>query len=126
MAQKELLLKDLCARLPYGVKCKKEDEIVILDSVCNDGGYRFNFIGNGKEGINIEQIKPYLFPPKSLPVEKAEEICKAAEGMDYGSAEERVAAMLYVVHLMNKYHVDYRGLIPMDLAIDATNLGIYE
>lgn len=60
--------------------------------------------------------RPYLFPPKSLPVEKAEEICKAAESMDYGSAEERVAAMLHVVHLMNKYHVDYRGLIPMGLA----------
>ena len=59
---KDLLLKDLCARLPYGVKVQIKNEIVVLDSICNDDGYYFNFIGEDREGVNIGNIKPYLFP----------------------------------------------------------------
>lgn len=32
----------------------------------------------------------------------------------------------FEIDFYNKHHIDYRGLIPMGLAIDATGLSIYE
>lgn len=106
-------------RLPHGVKIEvveNDDFSSVEDLDC----YYLDRANN-----RFYKIKPYLFPPQSLPIEQAEEICKAAEGMECGSARERIAAMVKVIDLMNKYRVDYRGLIPMGLALDATNLNIY-
>ena len=68
--EKDLLLKDLCGRLPYFVKVQIKNEIVVLDSICDDDGYHFNFIGDDREGVNIEQVKPYLFPLSSMTEEQ--------------------------------------------------------
>lgn len=123
---KYLLLRDLCGRLPYGVKCKSQralDAMIGAELLIDINIFgRVNIGGHIKD---ISDIRPYLFPPQSLPIEQAEEICKAAEGMECGSARERIAAMVKIIDLMNKYRVDYRGLIPMELAYDATNLNIY-
>ena len=107
---KELLLKDLCARLPYGVKVQIKNEIVVLDSICDDG-YHFNFIGEDKEGVNIEQVKPYLFPMSNV----VEEIVT--------TSNKHIAVNVDFFH---KNHIDYRGLIPKGLAIDATDKNIYK
>lgn len=41
--QKDLLLKDLSARLPYFTKVQIKNEIVVLNSICDDDGYHFNW-----------------------------------------------------------------------------------
>ncbi len=107
---KDLLLKDLCARLPYFTKVQIKNEIVVLNSICDDDGYHFNFIGDDREGVNIENIKPYLFPMSKV----VEEIVT--------TSNKHIAVNVDFFH---KNHIDYRGLIPKGLANDATGLNIY-
>ena len=118
---KELLLKDLCARLPYGVKFLRESwnyewdqelsVIEVLEDIDKDG-----YI-NRKKVYNVEDIKPYLFPLSSMTEEQEKEWLYTLSS-DYHITYD-------TVDWLNKNHFDYRGLIPMGLAIDATNLNIY-
>ena len=103
--EKELLLKDLCARLPYGVVVKDRNGVHILTS----GNTEFIDLFNGKCNI-----KPYLFPLSSMTEKQKIELTCIIDS-DYAK-----------IDWYNKNHFDYRGLIPKDLANDATNLGIYE
>ena len=112
---KELLLKDLCGRLPYFTKVQIENEIVILNSICDDDGYYFNFIGDDREGVNIEEIKPYLFPISSMDKKQRKHI---RDNYTFGATYE-------LFDWLDKNHFDYRGLIEKGLAIDATGLNIY-
>ena len=120
---KELLLKDLCARLPYGVKCKyydwcedDYDEGTIL------GFERKEYIVINGKCSNVEEVKPYLFPLSSMTEEQGNEYHELIRGMFGTSALINFEALEEFFH---KNHIDYRGLIPMGLAIDATGLNIY-
>lgn len=116
--EKDLLLRDLCGRLPYYTLVYLSNPSIGFDSKLSTTEIEFL--------INDEYIvKPYLFPPQSLSQAQKDEICKAADGMEYGSCAERWDAMIKVVDLVNKYNVDYRDLIPNGLAIDATGLNLY-
>ena len=118
---KELLLKDLCARLPYGIKFLRESwnfewdqelsVIEILEDIDKDG-----YINKTKV-YNVEDIKPYLFPLSSMTEEQQTNLTKFVANGIHG---ENILYDWY-----NKNHFDYRGLIPMGLAIDATGLNIY-
>ena len=118
---KELLLKDLCARLPYGVKFLRESwnyewdqelsVIEVLEDIDKDG-----YINRTKV-YNVEDIKPYLFPLSSMTEEQEKEWLYTLSS-DYHITYD-------TVDWLNKNHFDYRGLIPMGLAIDATGLNIY-
>ncbi len=129
--QKDLFLKDLCARLPYFTKVQIKNEIVVLDSICDDDGYHFNFIGDDRDGVNIENIKPYLFPLSSMTDEQKEElnnmfnqeddICEKIKTDNFEFSFYRKS----IFDFLNKYHFDWRGLIPMGLANDATGKNIY-
>ena len=112
---KELLLKDLCARLPYGVKCYDEAqrEVGVFKHFEYDG---FGRIHNGRGVRFIENIKPYLFPMSSMTDEQKDFYWN--HGIDFGDAWTEV-------DWLNKNHFDYRGLIEKGLALDATGLGIY-
>ena len=122
---KELLLKDLCARLPYGVKISipelwtNEKKIEVLNEIFkgDDGLYRVN-----DNGMLIEHIKPYLFPLSSMTEEQKKEFDTT---LKYLPAEEINFWTLNTYDWCNKNHFDYRGLIPKGLAIDATGLNIY-
>lgn len=115
---KDLLLRDLCGRLPYYTLVYLSNTMEGFDSELST--IEIEFL------INDEYIvKPYLFPPQSLPQAQKDEICKVADGMEHGSCAERWDAMIKFVDLLNKYKVDYRELIPNGLAIDATGLNIY-
>lgn len=118
---KELLLKDLCTRLPYGVK------IEFTWWVMDEGTY----INATLEPDHIEQllnnedsiteIKPYLFPLSSMTEEQKKEYQYITERWMYDSSY----SISDSTDWLNKNHFDYRGLIPMGLAIDATGLNIY-
>ena len=118
---KELLLEDLRAILPYGIKFLRESwnyewdqelsVIEVLEDIDKDG-----YINNTKV-YNVEDIKPYLFPLSSMTEEQEKEWLYTLSS-DYHITYD-------TVDWLNKNHFDYRGLIPMGLAIDATNLNIY-
>ena len=134
--QKDLLLKDLCARLPYGVKVQIDLQSNIYPpitcKVCN-----IEFTETEGSFIEVETspdtynefreflCKPYLFPLSSMTEEEENEY----RGIDNKS----YCCPMALAHIpasnridwMNKHHFDYRGLIPMGLAKDATGLGIY-
>lgn len=117
---KELLLKDLCGRLPYDIKCKIE--MWIGCDVCtiyniNSTGYVEIVEDSDTNGVSIENIKPYLFPLSSM-TEKQ----KTSHNFLKNSA---YANPIKLIDFYIKNHFDYRGLIEKGLAIDATGLNIY-
>lgn len=131
--QKDLLLRDLCARLPYFTKVQIKNEIVVLDSICDDDGYHFNFIGDDGEGVNIENIKPYLFPLSSM-TEEQKRFIKNKICYDWDIDDHPYSLWAFCIDIgdvdelidwFNENHFDYRGLIPMGIANDATGLNIY-
>ena len=131
-SKKDLLLKDLCSRLPYKVKVQINDEIVVLDSICDDDGYHFNFIGDNKEGVNISDIKPYLRPMSSMTDEDHaiyskiwEDAGKSAYLVGSHHLISTIKAYKVATDYLLSKHYDVSGLIPIGLAIDATNLNIY-
>lgn len=118
--EKDLLLKDLCSRLPYGVKLlhTPTNEITNLE-----------MIGNGVIDGNIhdliENFKPYLFPLSSMTEEQKREFDISMD-MGYAAAyNAEINCANRMIDFFNKYHLDYRGLILMGLANDSTNLNIY-
>ena len=141
-ADKELLLKDLCARLDTNLVCsiyRTDDEGVgyrdeILHGYCKgDIWYEFYFREDCSIGIdNVSKIKPYLFPFSSMTEEQEKEYNMLRDFVytHHYEYEDIVEDMgLYdnwkSIDYLNKNHFDYRGLIPMGLAIDATGLNIY-
>lgn len=110
--QKELLYKDLCARLPYKVKGNFQNS---NDKLLKNITIIYRYLEpNGM--VMTGDIKPYLFPISSITKEQKEDMIKSSCGI--GSDKN-------VFDWFNKNHIDYRGLIPMGLAIDCTNLNIY-
>jgi len=120
---KELLIKDLCARLPYNVICQVEfkengkynSEVMLLSGIFTDEAY---FTTKGGS-IYSNEYKPYLFPMSSM----TEEEKLMYEGLMIGT--DNISYMLDVIDWLNAHHFDYRNLIQMNLAIDATGLNIY-
>ncbi len=70
---RELLLKDLCARLPYGVKVNNEIQgDFVIYGVCEN--YVFARTINNHADFHIENIKLYLFPLSSMTKEQLFEV----------------------------------------------------
>lgn len=125
---KNLLLKDLCTRLPYGVKVDYESYIYILneiDTACKDIDYITVRIQDVKrlrcaESVLIENIKPYLRPMSSMTEEEKKEYF--GRTMTIGIARTSKE----IIDWLNKYHFDYRGLIEKGLAIEVTENNPYK
>ena len=148
---KELLIKDLCARLPYGVKCYSYCFKIdgnhcecygTLDSIKLGVWYPFHLsnrisINNGATyEETFSEVKPYLFPLSSMTEAQQAEFDRIyADDMQVvaNNLKNRLDGKPYETNLghyrhidwLNANHFDYRGLIPMGLAIDATGLNIY-
>ena len=138
---KELLLKDLCARLPYNVICQVEfkengkynSKVMLLSGIFTDEAY---FTTKGGS-IYSNEYKPYLFPLSSMTKEQlfeAQEILGKNEIeiengflriLDSDRNTISYLEILAVLEWFYKNHFDINGLIPMGLAIDATGLNIY-
>ena len=133
---KELLLRDLCERLPYGVKVKTNNiNILKLGTHTRVGEYVTDV---------TEPCKPYLFPLSSMTEGQTEEVHNLIyQGVSESIEETKewlktrkenelrpitltyILSYTLVIDWFCKNHFDYRGLIPMGLAIDCTNLNIY-
>jgi hypothetical protein len=125
--EKDLLVKDLCARLPYGVKFAYNKNIYTakgLDLIVTDeGDWEYAVTAKGITPIEIDFIKPCLFPISSMTKEQKKEY---AHILVYTSSVEMIQITGESTYdWLNKNMFDWRGLIPMGLAIDATNLNIY-
>ena len=122
--QKSLLLKDLCARLPYGVKVQDElgriNKLVIGNADLNRLYYN-DFSIYSEEKLSL----PYLFPLSSMTEEEKEEYCQLQQKVIYNSKGVVNKDIIKYINWCYKKHLDINNLIPMKLAIDATGLNIY-
>ena len=128
--EKQLLLKDLSARLPYGVIVKENDGVMendnkLLDIDMFDGCINYDYI--------IEDIKPYLRPMSSITEEEKKELKSATcpEGTGYFDEQYLICPMSHfgehisydfmsdILNWLNAHHFDYRGLIEKGLALEA-------
>ena len=134
--------------MPYGVKCVSgvDDATLIIEGInpnCN--GASEVQVTYESSGINfdtkISSIKPYLFPLSSMTEEQEKEISERynyhnyfglcieitnhSEGYWDNDISCNLQDYLWLEDWYNKNHFDYRGLIPLGLAIDATDKNIY-
>lgn len=125
---RDLVLRDLCARLPYGVKVQGTDydgdkhdcDLVAYDSDANTFYVRDNEGGIGT--LNLNNIKPYLRPMSSMTEEEYKEWSFLCSDGGWGITVDLISDC---VNWLLEYHFDFMGLIPMDYAIDCTDLDIY-
>ena len=121
---KELLVKDLCARLPYGVKIQvsyEECSGYFDETVCAVDNYEPFHINDRC----IEYIKPYLRPMSSMTEEEQRTLDSMCNGVEMVSRLSGLKMFDKAFNWLNENHFDYRGLIEKGLAIDATGLNIY-
>ena len=114
---KELLLKDLCARLPYGVIIQVKDWTVL------DAELKLGHINRLQ--INDVELKPYLFPLSSMTEEQKVIYGDLCYSVIQSLTKNMQSELNELINWLNANHFDYRGLIEKGLAIDATNLNIY-
>lgn len=127
--QKDLLLKDLCARLPYGVKGQYlNSDDPLLKAVRISYGSLSKSDGMVMDG----SLVPWLFPLSSMTEEQKQEYTYIVNYISPDDTENwKEGEFIYVeqfsqlMHFYHINHLDYMGLIPMGLAIDATGLNIY-
>ena len=131
---KELLLKDLCARLPYSVKV---ESVFINPDTKEHKSYGIEVFDATsilmiRDGLG--EFKPYLFPLSSMTEEQKSYIngrWGVNEHFDFeidpnwGEYFVDLGDAVDFINWLNENHFDYRGLIPKDLAIDATGLNVY-
>lgn len=119
---KKLLLKDICARIPYGVKCTTKS--TAWTGVYTVVGYKDNrvYLDNpqyhdGDDEWLVEQVVPYLRPMSSMTekeVKRYRNLCDIDDN-DWEVYYQNCESIDY----LNSIHVDYRNLIQMGLALEA-------
>jgi hypothetical protein len=108
---KELLLKDLCARLPYYPKCEMIDELRVVNNE-KDSSYTYTLFPKHIELFSFHNnftIKPYLRPLSSMTEEERKEYkhLVALSGNPEGSAN--------LVDWLNKKMFAYRTIDGKDM-----------
>lgn len=126
-SDKDLLLKDLCSRLPYGVKfpitwadpitAEPIETIGTISAINRYGIVSFVWDYEGQEileknNLHIKDVKPYLLPMSSMTEEQLKEYMTIPPGYK-------------TIDWFNKHHFDYRCFIERGSANDATNKNIY-
>lgn len=118
---KELLFRDLCARVPYGVKVQYMNNIFVIDYISSYKEVKLDTPDSYTVGVS--EVKPYLFPLSSMTEEQTKELINLINtGQNDNNEFMRTLCRIEFYH---KHHFDYRGLIHRGLALDATGLNIY-
>ena len=124
--EKDLLLKDLCTRLPYRVKgvyilgdtiwSEKPETIVNIDLQKEK-----IWTNDTVQGYNIEDqdFKPYLRPMSSMTEKENDEFENLLEGIVDGVERWDKPDLCEEYDWLNTHHFDYRGLIEKGLALEA-------
>ena len=137
---KEILIRDLCGRLPYGVKAyiknwsnlsrKYYEGVYIVESI--DPSLNSILANSERSSVDVivgyddYEIKPYLFPLSSMTEEQYDELyIDSRVKNDSIDVLDALANDMDAIDWLNKNHFDYRGLIEKGLAIDATGLDVY-
>ena len=140
--EKQLLLVDLCSRLPYGViglytwKNKKSYDKELT-------GDLYDELKSSWNSTEDSQFLPYLRPMDSMTKEETKELfkeigfeftcntCGIPAHYNYEFAEQikgiptiTNVEFIKVIDWLNAHHFDYRGLIKKGLALKATE-GMY-
>lgn len=134
---KDLLLKDLCARLPYGVICKGiyQGVDVIKGEFVNKEvsgpltniGYNYGTLGLMHE-CELSTIKPYLRPMSSMTIEEKQQ---SRWYRDDASSDNFILYMSRYVEWLDSKHFDWRSdgngktMIEKGLALEAPK-GMYD
>ena len=120
--EKELLLKDLCTRLPYVVKCTTKS---MWNGIYTIVGYKDNrffldcpIYNEGDDEWMIESIVPYLRPMSSMTEDEKNEYFGRTMTIDIVQTSKEV------IDWLNKNMFDYRGLIEKGLVLEAPE-GMY-
>ena len=111
---RELLFKDLSARLPYHVRVK----VWLKDGTTEEGvlDLEHNYADVLRDAFyynKIVDIKPYLRSLSNITEEERQILEEYDEYVEPYSIQLKI-------DFYNKYHFDYRGLIEKDLAIEDT------
>ena len=137
---KELLLRDLCARLLYGVKV---DSVFINPDTkehksCGIEVFNATSLLMIRDGLG--EFKPYLFPLSSMTEKQYNSLYESgilnncSHSYEYVNPHIHGVSFIFkefktysleLIEWLNKNHFDYRGLISKGLAIDCTGLNIY-
>ena len=136
---KELLFRDLCARVPYGVKVQYMNNIFVIDYVSSYEEVELDIPDNWTVGVS--EVKHYLFPLSSITDEQKSELNKKfnvqfsgndiysihyhSEGYWDTDLELDLQDWLWFINWCYKNHFDVNNLIEKGLALDATGLNIY-
>ena len=140
-----IIFKELSARMPYGVKVQCDDYLFTFDENHMGIGMLYtDYYGNPTDETKIilsgcfygNNIKPYLFPLTAMTEEQCVEFNQVS-GLDADLdsikrgevsliGDIAIDCLYDAIDWFNKNHFDYRELIPLGLAIDATNLNIYK
>ena len=129
--ERELLLTDLCSRLPYEVKVYNEvlkDTCILksVDILSPDKITVFcRLLTSSEIGATIEDIKPYLKPIFSMTKEEKKDYELLCDYYMDDKEEEHYFNNFATLDWLNQKHFDYRGLIKLGLALEAPE-GMYE
>jgi len=136
---KELLLVDLCARLPYGVfiNFEKTHNIFPLASIKMEEMFPLNdFQVLLNDEYPIQWCKPYLRPISSMTEKEEKELEKITSLFNFNRLENIIYVgnqddgfcflkeMEEIITFLNAHYFDYRGLIERGLALEALE-GMY-
>lgn len=132
--EKALLLKDLCARLPYSPMVEYKGETYnVLGIVHGRLALCKPFMSHTLDECPlVKEVKPYLFPMSSITETIKDEIYQESGLYDIFEDNQihievgtNFTDICKLFNILNKHHIDYKGLIPIGLAIDATDKNIY-
>ena len=116
--EKDLLLKDLCARLPYGAFVQFE-----VDGLKTIKPLTVDFLSS--TWYHTEWIKPYLRPMSSMTEEEYNKYELTFDnvvvycGHNNNNIHSEHRPTYETFDYLDSIHVDYRDLIPKGLALEA-------
>ena len=131
--EKYLVIDDISGRVPHGVVFNTDWGNKTLKGIQYDNVNTLLYFGvcnstNKVIETYVSEVKPYLFPISSMSDKQKKELEDTLIRLNLEALSDEISSEViatYEIDFYNKNHIDYRGLIPKGLALDATGLNIY-